>query len=405
MIEIECHTVGNSAKPRKIEQFPRITSDVSYNVFFREFMEANIPCIISKSLTQDWTAKKDWVSENGTPNVEHFATHYGSYEVPVANCGQKHFDSQQKKTLILQDYINYWKHERNTDTEADSKCLYLKDWHFVKAFPEQKVYTTPQFFASDWLNEFWEGRKDASDDYRFVYLGPRGSWTPFHCDVFQSYSWSSNICGRKKWVFYPPGEELKLKDKFGTLVYDVYSTELKDTAQYPRAGESAAGIEVMQEPGETLFVPSGWHHQVTNLEDTLSINHNWINATNIDRVWCALQDALLEVEKSISDCIGMDKWGEQCQLLLKATHGMDLMEYYKLIQAIAHRRMHALKCNEDVVVMDGHRQGRNHTLYDASKLQTTLELLINDARIADLETFEQIEEHPTKLLDQITDVL
>lgn len=34
-------------------------------------------------------------------------------------------------------------------------------------------------------------------DYRFVYLGPQGSWTPLHADVLRSYSWSANVCGRK----------------------------------------------------------------------------------------------------------------------------------------------------------------------------------------------------------------
>ena len=29
----------------------------------------------------------------------------------------------------------------------------------------------------------------------------------------------------------------------------------------------------VQGTGEAIFVPSGWHHTVQNLEDTLSINH------------------------------------------------------------------------------------------------------------------------------------
>ncbi len=29
----------------------------------------------------------------------------------------------------------------------------------------------------------------------------------------------------------------------------------------------------IQVAGEAIFVPSGWHHTVENLEDTLSINH------------------------------------------------------------------------------------------------------------------------------------
>ena len=69
---------------------------------------------------------------------------------------------------------------------------------------------------------------DQVNDYRFVFIGPKGSWTPFHSDVFGSYSWSANIVGKKKWVFFPPGEEHKLKDKLGNLVYDVESEEAKE---------------------------------------------------------------------------------------------------------------------------------------------------------------------------------
>ncbi len=71
-------------------------------------------------------------------------------------------------------------------------------------FPEYVAYNTPNFFHSDWLNEVWPARLDVPpDDYRFVYLGPKGTWsvqfcmsvyieqytlsyrTPFHADVFR----------------------------------------------------------------------------------------------------------------------------------------------------------------------------------------------------------------------------
>jgi hypothetical protein len=41
-----------------------------------------------------------------------------------------------------------------------------------------------------------------------------GSWTPLHADVFRSYSWSINICGRKLWILYPPHQESFLKDRW-----------------------------------------------------------------------------------------------------------------------------------------------------------------------------------------------
>lgn len=45
----------------------------------------------------------------------------------------------------------------------------------VKNFPESiGAYKTPMYFAVDWLNELWT--LDRKDDYRFVYIGPKGSW-------------------------------------------------------------------------------------------------------------------------------------------------------------------------------------------------------------------------------------
>lgn len=89
--------------------------------------------------------------------------------------------------------------------------------------------------------------------------------TPFHADVFRSYSWSANICGRKKWLLYPPGQEDYLKDRHGNLPFDVTAPGLQDKSVYPRYNQSQPPVEIVQEAGEIVFIPSGWHHQVYNL--------------------------------------------------------------------------------------------------------------------------------------------
>jgi hypothetical protein len=96
------------------------------------------------------------------------------------------------------------------------------------------AYSTPAVFTADWLNLHCveapsamgpgEGERPSPpgpssrgasaagpegvpyDDYRFVYLGPAGSWMPLHVDVLRSYSWSANVCGRKHWVLFPPSQ-------------------------------------------------------------------------------------------------------------------------------------------------------------------------------------------------------
>ena len=59
---------------------------------------------------------------------------------------------------------------------------------------------------------------------------------------------------------------------------------------------------LLQETGETIFVPSGWHHTVQNLEDTLSINHNWLNGYNIHWAWALLQQEHSDATAAIEDC-------------------------------------------------------------------------------------------------------
>nr|KAG5702396.1 hypothetical protein BaRGS_027483 [Batillaria attramentaria] len=255
--------------------------------------------------------------------------------VPVADCKKKEFSAHVKQEMKMWEFLTYWKQLQDAGENGDvhSDSLYLKDWHFTRAFPDYEAYSTVGFFRSDWMNEFWDVREDIDDDYRFVYMGPKGTWTPFHADVFRSFSWSANICGR---------EEEFLKNKHGSLVYDVTSDELRDPRKFPNAHKAKHRIELVQNPGETIFVPSGWHHQVHNLDDTISINHNWLNGCNVRLCWAHLKDALKAVEKEISDCRDMDGWEQQCQLILKADTGLDFIEFFRFMETVAERRQLAL---------------------------------------------------------------
>ena len=307
-----------------MQQFPvRSAQDLSYEEFFQEFMVKNVPCLIT-DLIQDWPATEKMV-KNDYINIDYFEN-LASVQVPVADCSAKYFNSQEKCEMSLKDYVSYWK------SSDKSKNLYLKDWHFFKDFPQENIFQLPQYFKSDWLNEFWENK---DSDYKFVYLGPKNSWTPFHSDVFGSFSWSANICGIKKWIFVPQGKEPKNQMyQLNLPQSDLTDFKLKNyhNLQY---------FEFQQGPKEVIFVPSGWYHQVENLTDTLSINHNWFNATNIQFVWEQLYSEMIKVQKEMQDCFekNNEEWKEMCQNLLLASHGMNFTTFIQLLDLISSKRM------------------------------------------------------------------
>ncbi|XP_012590377.1 PREDICTED: jmjC domain-containing protein 4 [Condylura cristata] len=254
----------------------------------------------------------------------------GDMVVPVANCGLREYNANPKEHMPLRDYISYWREHIQGGYASPRGCLYLKDWHLCRDASSEEVFSLPVYFSSDWLNEYWDavGR----DDYRFVYMGPAGSWSPFHADIFRSYSWSVNICGRKKWLLFPPGQEEALRDRHGGLPYDVTVPALRERGAPP--------LEVTQEAGEMVFVPSGWHHQVHNLEDTISVNHNWVNGCNLASMWHFLQQELQAVQREVAEWRdAMPDWHHHCQVILRACSGINFEEFYQFLKVIAERRL------------------------------------------------------------------
>uniref|UniRef100_A0A8C0UJG0 2-oxoglutarate and iron-dependent oxygenase JMJD4 n=1 Tax=Cyanistes caeruleus TaxID=156563 RepID=A0A8C0UJG0_CYACU len=250
--------------PRDRVDFINKSDSFTYSQFFRDYLLPNRPCVFSAEFTKDWSSRKFWVTQDGKPDLERLLQEFqGAAPVPVANCDLREYNSHPKELLPFPEFVEYWREFISNGHRSSRGCLYLKDWHLSRAFPEREFYSIPVYFSSDWLNEYWDAV--GADDFRFVYMGPKGSWTPFHADVFRSYSWSANVCGRKRWLLYPPGEERFLTDTHGNLPFDLTAPEFRDPRIYPRSGLARAPLEIIQEAGEIVFVPSGWHHQVHNL--------------------------------------------------------------------------------------------------------------------------------------------
>ncbi|CAK4080965.1 unnamed protein product [Aphanomyces euteiches] len=327
---------------------------LSYEEFCAEFMAKNVPVLI-KNIGKDWSVFQRWIQSDGRLDRAYLTQMYGQAQVPVVSYDTSNAYGEEDRSTVslglafalnMKIYIIPWTIETYMAglEETPPPKRYMKDWHFTRDFPNDSIYITPRFFTDDWLNWWWD--RKGGDDYRFVYLGPKGSFTPLHHDVLQSYSWSINIAGQKEWILFPPSETWKLKNRFGRTPSG--SIKTCDPAEFPHAA-SAQRLTIVQDIGTALFVPSGWFHQVTNLTETLSINHNWFNAYTLRLIWVFFQQELQAVEHEIAHCRdsfeSVAEWREHCQLILRANIGMNYDEFHQLLQSKADELGHGSNAN------------------------------------------------------------
>ncbi|KAL7105939.1 hypothetical protein ACP275_07G078900 [Erythranthe tilingii] len=325
----------------KVEKVNR--KELNYADLVENYLSRNQPVVFT-GLTDDWRACKDWVSDDGKPNLRFFSAHFGGSRVQVADCATREFTDQKRLEMSVSEFIDRWLTDSSSDEQS---LLYLKDWHFSKEYPNYVAYNTPIIFLDDWLNLYLdkyhmhndpesnqERNEISCSDYRFVYMGAKGTWTPLHADVFRSFSWSANVYGRKKWYFLSPSQHHLVYDRYmKSSVYDIFGDVWK--SKYP-GFEKAIWLECTQEPNEIIFVPSGWYHQVHNLEDTISINHNWFNAYNVSWVWDLLLREYHEAVGYIEDIRDIcDDFEGLCQKNLAANAGMDFRDFFTFMTRFA----------------------------------------------------------------------
>ncbi|XP_025843139.1 2-oxoglutarate and iron-dependent oxygenase JMJD4 isoform X2 [Vulpes vulpes] len=354
---------GVGASPGRVDFIERPDS-FSYADFFKRYLLPNVPCVFSSAFTEGWGSRRHWVTAAGKPDFEHLLRKYGEVVVPVANCGLREYNSNPKEQMLLRDYISYWKDYIQGGYSSPRGCLYLKDWHLCRS--------------------------------------------PFHADIFRSFSWSVNICGRKKWFFFPPGQEEALRDCHGGLPYDVTSPALLDSQLYPMREHCSPPLEVTQEAGEMVFVPSGWHHQVHNLDDTISINHNWVNGCNLANMWHFLQQELRAVQQEVSEWRDtMPDWHQHCQVIMRSCSGINFEEFYHFLKIIAERRLLLLAKgmgHGEVEDSQDTRLGPQQAAFDVSRIAEVLASVVAHPDFQRLDT-SMFSLQPEELLQQLEEVM
>ncbi|WP_200194517.1 cupin-like domain-containing protein [Azospirillum endophyticum] len=130
-----------------------------------------------------------------------------------------------------------------------------------------------------------ETRRAFFNKHTFAFIGAKGSLSQLHNDHDHTHSYLAQILGRKKLVLFSPAEaELVAEmDPFG---FTVGGTGLDprnpDKDKFPRFMETTP-FECVIEPGDLLFLPSGWLHCAYGLTAGISVARDSVDRWNFGR--------------------------------------------------------------------------------------------------------------------------
>jgi histone arginine demethylase JMJD6 len=235
--------------------FPEIDrrAGLSLREFKREYLYPCRPVVITDA-TETWRARSKW-----TPDF--FKSQYGADLVTVYRLAGERYRADGAETMALSSFID----TINSNSFDRFPCYIRDDWRLFVAHKELlSDYEVPEYFF-DWFTLLPGFMRLI---YPRMFIGPRGAITPLHLDIWETHAWLAQLAGRKRWILFSPDQR--------KLLYEyTVQPQRPDCERFPLFRASKP-VECTIGPGDLIFVPSGWSHEVISLDVTISITHNYM---------------------------------------------------------------------------------------------------------------------------------
>lgn len=226
----------------------------SMDDFKTKYLYTNKPCMIL-DIPNDWVAMKEW-------NVENFNKRFGKCKFKVTG--------GRLKYEYYYHYMKTYKHRQ------DDEPIFIFDSTFADKGKKMreilKEYTVPKWFEEDLFDCLSEEERP---NFRWLLISIRRCGTSLHVDPVATSAWNTMITGKKRWILFPPSTFF---GNSGVIKPHIRGAEwfLKE---YPKH-KHKEHYDFIQNPGETVFLPSDWWHITVNLEDSIAITQNILTHNN-----------------------------------------------------------------------------------------------------------------------------
>ncbi|MGK7913732.1 MAG: cupin-like domain-containing protein [Synechococcus sp.] len=227
---------------------PRLES-ITREEFEKKYLTPKRPVIV-QDIAAQWVAIQKW-----TP--EFLKSKYGDKFVKVYDSS---FVKAGKSYMSNVEKIPF-------DSFLDSV---LNDDRDLRMFLYNICREIPELVDDIQLPSLVDG---LSKNFIFMFFGCRGSATQMHFDIDMAHVFHTVFYGRKVVTLYPYEQGCNIY-RYPFTCRSYIDVHKPDFDRYPKL-KAAQGYRVEIEPGETLFMPSGyWHHMVYE-EPGYSLSLRW----------------------------------------------------------------------------------------------------------------------------------
>lgn len=257
-----------------MQQIPRVRN-LGEQEFVERYLKTNSPVIVTDAMDQ-WPAATLW-----TP--QYLANELGKFDVLVydelfslvgvhqlGDYLARNFGGPQARS---NEYVRWYSRLKHVDFFwADEAFARLKkDWAHPTFLPTSG-YCVPACAPT--------GRCDATDTlfpYRGLFISGEGARTRLHRDPWTTSAVLCQFHGSKQVTMFPPDEAQHLMNdsEFADL-------SRPDLEKFPDMSRARASYVDVLSPGEILFIPSGWLHDIVSLSDSISVTWNFVHQERVD---------------------------------------------------------------------------------------------------------------------------
>lgn len=235
-----------------------VLKDISPKEFLEKYIIPRKPVILTQ-YTKNWSALSKW-------NIEYFEQYSSTTKfISVLEKGLSKPPNKEKKM----NFGEFLKFVVKNEKEIGIDTIYLQQSP-IQNFPGiEKDYKMPNFFSES---------KESFLGENTVFIGSGNTRTSLHYDRPLVDNLFCQIQGRKLFKLWKPSQgnyfyPYSFETRY-SHVSKIQELDEIDFEKFPNFKKSEIESEMILESGDLLYIPKGYWHQVTHLQE-ISISMNF----------------------------------------------------------------------------------------------------------------------------------